>query len=76
MAPVTLVLVLLGLEPVVLFSWTIGIMVAMQITHTIPTSMAALPGSTMAVPMVFYSSIAKRLGIPPHIAMRKWQLDL
>ena len=38
MAPVTLVLVLLGLEPVVLFSWTIGIMVAMQITHTIPTS--------------------------------------
>lgn len=70
MAPVTLVLVLLGLEPVVLFSWTIGIMVAMQITHTIPTSMAALPGSTMAVPMVFYSSIAKRLGIP-HIAMRK-----
>lgn len=70
MAPITLVLVLLGLNPVVLFSWTIGIMVAMQITHTIPTAMAALPGSTMAVPMVFYSAVAKRLGIP-HIAMRK-----
>lgn len=70
MAPVTLVLVLLGIDPIILFSWTIGIMVAMQITHTIPTSMAALPGSTMAVPMVFYSSIAKRLGVP-HIAMRK-----
>lgn len=70
MAPVTLVLVLLKIHPVVLFSWTIGIMVAMQITHTIPTAMAALPGSTMAVPMVYYSSLAKRLGIP-HIAMRK-----
>lgn len=70
MAPITLVLVFLGLDPVVLFSWTIGIMVAMQITHTIPTAMAALPGSTMAVPMVYYSSLAKRLGIP-HIAMRK-----
>ncbi|MDO5716013.1 MAG: tripartite tricarboxylate transporter permease [Tissierellia bacterium] len=70
MAPITLVLVLLKLPPVVLFSWTMGIIVAMQITHTIPTSMAALPGSTMAVPMVFYSSLAKRLGIP-HIGMRK-----
>ncbi|SDW03883.1 tripartite tricarboxylate transporter permease [Tepidimicrobium xylanilyticum] len=70
MVPITLVLVLLGLNPLVLFSWTIGVIVAMQITHTIPTSMAALPGSTIAVPMVYYSSIAKRLGIP-HIGMRK-----
>lgn len=70
MAPITLVLVLLKLHPVVLFSWTIGIMVAMQITHTVPTAMSALPGSTMAAPMVHYSSLAKSLGIP-HIAMRK-----
>lgn len=70
MAPITLVLVLLKLPAVVLFSWTMGIIVAIQITHTVPTSMAALPGSTMAVPMVYYSSLAKRLGIP-HIAMRK-----
>lgn len=70
MAPVTLILVLLGLEPVIIYSWVIATIVAMQITHTIPTAMAALPGSTMAVPMVFYCSIAKRLGIP-HIGMRK-----
>jgi len=70
MAPVTLILVLLGFPPVVLFSWFIGIIVAMQITHTIPTAMAALPGSTMAVPMVYNCAIAKKLGIP-HIAMRK-----
>lgn len=70
MAPLTLILVLLGLHPVVIFSWFIGITVAMQISHTIPTAMAALPGSTMAVPMVLNSSLAKRIGIP-HIAMKK-----
>ncbi|ERJ80208.1 hypothetical protein HMPREF1987_02067 [Peptostreptococcaceae bacterium oral taxon 113 str. W5053] len=70
MAPLTLVLVLLGLNPIVLYAWFIGIIVAMQISHTVPTSMAALPGSTMAVPMVRYSSLGKRLGIP-HVIMKK-----
>ncbi len=70
MAPLTLVLVLLGVQPVVLFAWFIGITVAMQITHTIPTAMTALPGSTMAVPMIQYCRTAKALGVP-HIIMRK-----
>jgi hypothetical protein len=70
MAPLTLVLVLIGVDPAVIFAWFIAILIAMQITHTVPTAMAALPGSTMAVPMVANSNIAKRLGIP-HIAMRK-----
>lgn len=70
MAPITLILVLMGFDPVVIFAWFIAILVAMQITHTIPTAMAALPGSTMAVPMVENSNIAKKLGIP-HISMRK-----
>lgn len=70
MAPATLILVLMGVEPVVLLSWIIGIMCAMQITHTIPTAMAALPGSTMAVPMVYHCNLGKQLGVP-HIMMRK-----
>ena len=70
MAPLTLVVVLLGFDPVVIFAWFVGIIVAMQITHTMPTAMAALPGSTMAVPMVHNCSLAKRLGVP-HVAMRK-----
>lgn len=57
MAPITLILVLMGFEPVVIFAWFIAILVAMQITHTIPTAMAALPGSTMAVPMVAVTSV-------------------
>lgn len=70
MAPVTLVLVLTGVNPIVIYSFVIAQVVAMQISHTIPTAMAALPGSTMSVPMVRYSQLAKSLGIP-HIAMRK-----
>lgn len=69
-APLTLILVFLGVEPVALFAWMISVMVAIQIAHTIPTSMAALPGSTTAVPMVHYTALAKSLGIP-HISMRK-----
>lgn len=70
MAPVTLVLVLTGVHPVVIYSFVIAQIIAMQISHTIPTAMAALPGSTMSVPMVRYAQLAKSLGIP-HIAMRK-----
>ena len=70
MVPLTIILILAGVPVGVLFAWEIGIIVAMQVSHTIPTAMSALPGSTMAVPMVLNCSIAKRLGIP-HIAMRK-----
>lgn len=70
MAPITLVLVLTGVNPIVIYSFVIAQIIAMQISHTIPTSMAALPGSTMSVPMVRYTQLAKSLGIP-HIAMRK-----
>lgn len=70
MAPVTLVLVLTGVNPIVIYSFVIAQIIAMQISHTIPTAMAALPGSTMSVPMVRYTQLAKSLGIP-HIAMRK-----
>ncbi|MDO4315076.1 MAG: tripartite tricarboxylate transporter permease [Oscillospiraceae bacterium] len=70
MVPITIILVLAGAPVGVLFAWEIGIIVAMQVSHTIPTAMSALPGSTMAVPMVLNCSIAKRLGVP-HMAMRK-----
>lgn len=70
MVPITIILVLAGVPGPALFAWVVAIMVAMQISHTIPTAMSALPGSTMAVPMVFSCSLAKRLGVP-HMAMRK-----
>ena len=64
MAPLTLVLVLMGFELVVVFAWFMSILVAMQITHTIPTAMAALPGSTMAVPMVHNARSPRKWAFP------------
>ena len=70
MAPLSLILVFLGVEPLALLAWFIAIAQAIQIAHTIPTAMSALPGSTTAVPMVHYTQLAKQLGIP-HISVRK-----
>ena len=70
MVPTTIILVLAGAPAGVLFAWEVGIIVAMQCSHTIPTAMTGLPGSTMAVPLVQSCTIAKRLGVP-HMAMRK-----
>lgn len=70
MVPTTIILVLAGAPAGVLFAWEVGIIVAMQCSHTIPTAMTGLPGSTMAVPLVQSCTLAKRLGVP-HMAMRK-----
>lgn len=70
MAPLTLVLVLLGFAPEAIFCWFVSIAVSMHITHIVPTAMAALPGSTMSVPMVNDCIIAKKMGVP-HIALKK-----
>ena len=70
MVPTTIILVLAGAPAGVLFAWEVGIIVAMQCSHTIPTAMTGLPGSTMAVPLVQGCTLAKRLGVP-HMAMRK-----
>lgn len=70
MAPLTLIVVLLGFPPQAVFCWFIAIAASMHITHIVPTAMAALPGSTMSVPMVNQCVVAKKLGVP-HIALKK-----
>lgn len=70
MAPLTLIIVLLGFPPEAVFCWFIAIAVSMHITHIVPTAMAALPGSTMSVPMVNNCIVSKKLGVP-HVALRK-----
>lgn len=70
LAPLTLIVVLWGLHPGVILSWFMAAAVAMQISHCIPTAIAAIPGSTTAVPFVQHCGILKRLGLP-HVAIRK-----
>lgn len=69
-APLTLLVVLLGVPPVGIFSWFIAAAVSKHMTHAIPTALMGIPGDTMAVPMLRDATILRQLGVP-HIALRK-----
>ena len=69
-APLTLLVVLLGVPPVGVFSWFIAAAVSKHMTHAIPTALMGIPGDTMAVPMLRDTGILRQLGVP-HIALRK-----
>ena len=69
-APLTLLVILLGFPPVAVFSWFIAAAVSKHMTHAIPTALMGVPGDTMAVPLLENSTILRRLGVP-HIALRK-----
>jgi hypothetical protein len=69
-APLTLLVVLLGVPPAGIFSWFIAAAVSKHMTHAIPTALMGIPGDTMAVPLLRDASILRRLGVP-HIALRK-----
>lgn len=70
MAPLTMVLVLVGTPPEALLAWFMAAIAAMETTNTIPAAIAAIPGSTMAVPFVGSCAAMRRLGLP-HLAMYK-----
>lgn len=69
-APLTLLVILLGFPPVAVFAWFIAAAVSKHMTHAIPTALMGVPGDTMAVPMLQDATILRRLGVP-HIALRK-----
>ncbi|MEU2972349.1 tripartite tricarboxylate transporter permease [Nocardiopsis alba] len=69
-APLTLLVVLLGVPPTGVFTFFIGAIVAKHITHAIPTTLLGIPGDTLAVPMLRDAQMLRELGVP-HIALRK-----
>jgi putative tricarboxylic transport membrane protein len=69
-APLTLLIILLGFPPVAIFAWFIAAAVSKHMTHAIPTALMGVPGDTMAVPLLENATILRRLGVP-HIALRK-----
>lgn len=69
-APLTLLVILLGFPPAAVFAWFIAAAVSKHMTHAIPTALMGVPGDTMAVPMLKDCTILRRLGVP-HIALRK-----
>ncbi|MFY9478100.1 MAG: tripartite tricarboxylate transporter permease [Aquabacterium sp.] len=70
LAPLTLLVVLLGVPPVGVFTFFLAGAVAKHMTHAIPTALLGIPGDTLATPLMREANIMRNLGVP-HIALRK-----
>lgn len=70
LAPVTLVLVLTGFEPIVILAFFISAIVAKKLTDSIPVAIAGIPGGVMSAPMVEHAMVLKEHGMPD-VSIRK-----
>ena len=62
-APVTLILVLTGLEPAVILAFFISAIVACKLIDAVPVSVAGIPAGVMSTPMVEHAMILKKNGL-------------
>lgn len=69
-APLTLLVALLGVPPAGVFTFFMAGAVAKHMTHAIPTALLGIPGDTMAAPLLRQAALLRALGVP-HIALRK-----
>ncbi|MFC4138599.1 MULTISPECIES: tripartite tricarboxylate transporter permease [unclassified Microbacterium] len=69
-APLTLLVILLGVPPAGVFAFFMAAISAKHITHAIPTTLLGIPGDTMAAPLLRDAQMLRELGVP-HIALRK-----
>lgn len=70
LAPVTLVLVISGLEPILVLTFFIAAIVAKKLTDSIPVAVAGIPGGVMSAPMVEHAMVLKKYG-KPDVSIRK-----
>src|SRR5699024_10596683 len=64
LAPVTLVLVLAGLESVVILPFFNSAIVAKKLADSIPAAIACIPGGVMSAPMVDHAMVLNKHGMP------------
>lgn len=69
-APLTLLVVLLGVPPAGVFTFFMAGAIAKHMTHAIPTALLGIPGDTMATPLLEQATQLRALGVP-HVALRK-----
>ena len=69
-APLTLLVVLLGVPPAGIFTFFMAACVSKHMTHAVPTALLGIPGDTMATPLLEDATMLRNLGVP-HIALRK-----
>ncbi|GAB3059356.1 tripartite tricarboxylate transporter permease [Sediminivirga luteola] len=70
LAPLTLVVILIGVPPAGVFTFFLAGAISKHMTHAIPTMLIGIPGDTMAVPLLDDAARMRALGVP-HIALRK-----
>lgn len=70
LAPLTLLVILLGSPAAGVFTFFLAGAVAKHMTHAVPTTLLGIPGDTMAVPLLREARLLRSLGVP-HIALRK-----
>ena len=61
LAPVTLAIVLAGVEPIVVLTFFISAIVANKVTDSSPVALAGIPGGVMATPMVEHALVLKNM---------------
>ncbi|MCU9615046.1 tripartite tricarboxylate transporter permease [Caldibacillus lycopersici] len=61
-APITLALVLAGIEPIVVLTFYLSAIIAHKLTDSVPVAVAGIPGGVMATPMVEHALVLKRYG--------------
>lgn len=60
--PVTLALVLSGIQPIVVLAFFIASIITLNLTNTMPTALVGLPGGVMSSPMIEHAIILKNQG--------------
>lgn len=69
-APVTLLVVLLGAPPIAVFTFWMCSAISKHMVHAVPTALLGIPGDTLALPLMQHADVLRHLGAP-HIALRK-----
>jgi len=62
-APIVIILLLAGLDPILVFAWFVGAIVAFKTSDSIPVALMGIPGGVMAVPQVPDAIVAKKSGL-------------
>ncbi|MFZ2462690.1 MAG: tripartite tricarboxylate transporter permease [Caldibacillus thermoamylovorans] len=61
-APITLAIVLAGVEPIVVLTFYMAAVIAHKLTDSVPVAVAGIPGGVMATPMVEHALVLKKYG--------------
>jgi len=69
-APITLILILTGLEPVVILTFFMSAIVASKLIDAVPISVAGIPAGVMSTPMVEHAQVLKKEGLAD-VSIRK-----